>query len=46
MKMGLIGNGFVGNAIYENLKQRYEFFVFDLNPERKTCDSVRGVRKR
>jgi len=43
MKMGLIGNGFVGNAIYENLKQRYEFFVFDLNPERKTCDSVREV---
>ena len=32
MKIGLIGNGFVGSAIYENLKNEYEFVIYDRKP--------------
>jgi UDPglucose 6-dehydrogenase len=32
MKVGIIGNGFVGNAIYQNLKDKVEnLFVFDID---------------
>ena len=27
MNLGLIGNGFVGNAIYQNLKREYDFII-------------------
>ncbi len=43
MKIGLIGNGFVGNAVYENLKQAYEFCIYDKNPEKANADHVRDV---
>ncbi len=31
-KIGIIGNGFVGNAIYQNIKDHYEVKVYDVNP--------------
>jgi len=34
MKIGIIGNGFVGNAIYQNFKDRVETKVFDVRPEK------------
>ena len=40
MNIGLIGNGFVGNAIYQNLKENYNFFIFDTNPDRATASSI------
>jgi nucleotide sugar dehydrogenase len=43
MKIGLIGNGFVGSAIYENLKDNYEFLVFDKDPSRANTKSVASV---
>lgn len=43
MKIGLIGNGFVGSAIYENLKQTYDFIIYDKKPELSQCESVRDV---
>ncbi len=43
MKIGLIGNGFVGNAIYENLKHAYEFCIYDKNPNKANVDNVRDV---
>jgi len=43
MKIGLVGNGFVGNAIYENLKQKHSFYIYDKNPERANCDSLKKV---
>lgn len=43
MKIGLIGNGFVGNAIYENLKHAYEFSIYDKNPNKSNADHVRDV---
>jgi UDPglucose 6-dehydrogenase len=32
--IGIIGNGFVGNAVYQNLKDRIECKVFDVDPNR------------
>ena len=43
MKLGLIGRGFVGNAIYENFKEHYPITVYDKNEELSTCGSVRDV---
>tara|TARA_R110002020_G_scaffold44161_6_gene127634 strand:+ start:31626 stop:32459 length:834 start_codon:yes stop_codon:yes gene_type:complete len=43
MKLGLIGRGFVGNAIYENMKDSYPFAVYDKDASRSTCGHVRDV---
>lgn len=43
MNIGLIGNGFVGNAVLENLKNSYKFFVYDKNPEKANTSNVRDV---
>jgi len=42
-KIGLIGNGFVGNAVYQNLKNKYDFLIYDRNKERANTDNVREV---
>jgi len=34
MKIGVIGNGFVGNAIYQNFKDKVLAHVYDTNPDR------------
>ncbi len=34
MKIGLIGNGFVGNAIYKTMSNFYDFFVYDIDVDR------------
>lgn len=43
MKIGLIGNGFVGNAIYENLKKSYVFCIYDKDPSKANVDNIREV---
>jgi UDPglucose 6-dehydrogenase len=43
MKIGLIGNGFVGSAIYENLKNDYEFVIYDRKPALSNRDSIKEV---
>ena len=43
MNIGLIGNGFVGNAIYQNLKEKYDFLIYDTNPERATVEHIGEV---
>jgi len=42
MKIGIIGKGFVGNAMYENFKSKSSFEVkaYDLNPERTDVGSI------
>jgi len=40
MKIGIIGNGFVGNAIYQNFKGHYEILVYDTDPERCTAKNI------
>ena len=41
VKIGLIGKGFVGNAIYENLKSVYDFLIFDKDPSKSNSDNIR-----
>ena len=43
MTLGIIGNGFVGNAINQNFKDAYEILIYDNNPERSTAQNVREV---
>ena len=45
MRVGLIGNGFVGRAIYENLKQLHDFLIFDKNPKLSDCDDISHITK-
>ena len=40
MKIGIIGKGFVGNAMYENFKGKFEVKAYDLNPERSDVGSL------
>lgn len=40
MNIGLIGRGFVGNAIYENLKEKHKVSVYDTNHKLATVGSV------
>ena len=43
MKIGLIGNGFVGRAVYENLKQNYNFVIYDKDPALSNCRNIAEV---
>jgi UDP-glucose 6-dehydrogenase len=45
MKIGLIGNGFVGSAIYENLKNDYKFVIYDRKPALSNRNSIGEVVK-
>ena len=42
MKIGIIGQGFVGNAIYQKFKEFYDVFTYDLDSE-KCNDTEQGV---
>ena len=43
MKIGLVGKGFVGNAIYQNLKSTYDFLIFDKDPSKSNSGNVREL---
>jgi len=45
MKIGVIGQGFVGSAIREGFKGYYDVHTFDLNPELRNCESLVDVVK-
>jgi len=40
MKIGIVGKGFVGNAMYENFKDKFEVKSYDLNPEKSDVGSI------
>jgi hypothetical protein len=40
--VGIVGNGFVGNAVYQNLKSKVECKVFDVDPN-KTLSTLEEV---
>lgn len=42
MKIGVIGNGFVGNALYQNLKKTFDTTVYDRDPS-KSLNSYKEV---
>jgi len=44
MKLGIIGNGFVGEAIFEGLRDHYEILVHDKNPE-KSPSSIQEINE-
>lgn len=43
MKIGLIGKGFVGDAIYQNLKNDHDFLVYDIDDNKKNVSNIRDV---
>ena len=43
MRVGIIGNGFVGRAIHENLRWYYKTLVYDINPELSDCESISEI---
>ena len=40
MKIGLVGKGFVGEAIYQNLKQKFDFLIYDIDESKKNVDHL------
>ena len=38
MNIGIIGQGFVGDAVYQKLKKFYTVLTYDINPE--LCNST------
>ena len=42
MKIGIIGQGFVGTAVYEGLKNFFDIETFDIN-KKSTCNSIEEV---
>ena len=38
MNIGIIGQGFVGNAVYEKFKEFFNVFTFDVN--KNICNST------
>ena len=43
MKIGLIGKGFVGKAIHQNLKEKFKFLIYDIDEKKKNVDHIRDV---
>ena len=43
MNLGLIGNGFVGNALYQNLKKEYDFLIYDRDVSKANCNSLKEL---
>jgi nucleotide sugar dehydrogenase len=43
MHIGLIGHGFVGGAVYENLKNDYKFLIYDRKPAKANCENIKQV---
>ena len=43
INLGLIGHGFVGEAIYQNLKNDFEFFIYDKKPSKANCNDIKQV---
>ena len=40
MRIGVIGQGFVGTAVREGLKDYHTIRTFDLDETKRNCDSV------
>lgn len=43
MKVGIIGKGFVGNAMYECFKDKFEVEVYDTQEEKRTLNSLESL---
>jgi len=45
VKLGIIGNGFVGAAIYNGLRDHYDIFVYDKDSS-KSCNSMKEINEK
>jgi phosphoglycerate dehydrogenase-like enzyme len=45
MKIGIIGQGFVGTAVNEGLKSFFQIETFDIN-KKSTCNSLEELSKK
>lgn len=43
MNIGIIGKGFVGNAVYENLKNNFSVVSYDKDESKSDCSNVREL---
>ena len=43
MKIGIVGQGYVGTALKEGMLQHYGVETFDINPELRTMESVKDL---
>ena len=43
MNVGIIGQGFVGSAIYAGLKNYHNVITYDLNPKLRTCSALKEL---
>ena len=43
MRIGIVGQGFVGSAVYEGLKSFYEIKTYDLDPEKGNCTTLESL---
>ena len=41
--VGIIGQGFVGNAIYQKFKEYFVVNTYDLDPQKRNTDSLKKV---
>ena len=45
MKVGIVGNGFVGHAVHENIKWFYQTIVYDIDPRLSDCESISDITR-
>ena len=43
MKIGIVGQGYVGTALKEGMSQHYDIETFDINPNLRTTESIRDL---
>ena len=43
MNIGIIGKGFVGNAVYENLKNNFSVISYDKDRTKSDCNNIRDL---
>jgi len=43
MNIGLVGKGFVGDAVYQNLKNKYEFCIYDIDVTKRNVNSIKEL---
>ena len=44
MKISIIGNGFVGNAVHQGMKEHYDVLVYDIDPQ-KSLNNLDEINK-
>lgn len=43
MNIGLIGKGFVGDAVFQNLNNKHEFYVYDIDESKRNTPDIKTL---